>query len=371
IPGYHWRYTPDGTKEKITTSSLSRVLIHPNSYQTRSDLFNNLIKSLLMKGNGYLVAKRNDRNEISEIHQLPFSTMPYIDPTTKQVFYAAGINPMLDEFVFGDITMMIPARDICHIRLYTPNHPLVGVSPIRNVASSIAANAAITNQQATFFSNMNRPSGILSTEMKLTEDQMRQLRSAWDEQSKGMNTGGVPILGSGMKWTPMSINTQDAQTVEAFNMTVEDISRAFRVPLPLINDNRHSTYNNVEQLIAHWLSGGLGFIMDHVENNLDKFFGLPISERVEFDIDMLMRTDFKGRIEGYTKAIQGSLMSPDEARSRFGGLKPVDNGNKVMAQQQMVPLGWMEEQAQILASAPAPEDDETNSLKFLRKEMYG
>jgi len=368
IQGNHWRYDSDDTKTKVITSSLSRVLVHPNEYQTRSDLFYNLVKLLLLDGNAYLYGKRNSRNEIVEIHQLPSAgTMPYIDPETKQVFYTAGINPMLEAFTFGDLQYMIPARDICHIRLYTPSHPLIGVSPITNAAASIAANAAITQQQAVFFSNMSRPSGLLSTELKLTADQMRQLRSAWEEQSKGMNTGGIPILGSGMKWNPMSISSQDAQLVEAFNMTVEDISRAFRVPLPLINDNRHSTYNNVEQLISHWLSGGLGFMLDHVENNLDKFFNLPITEKVEFDVDMLMRTDFAGRVEGYTKAISGALMTPNEARSKFGGLAAVAHGDKPIVQQQMVPLGWTETQPE-----PIPiEQDTQDSLKFLRKAING
>jgi len=369
IQGHHWKYAPDGTKTKITTSSLSRVLVHPNEYQTRSDLFYNLVKSLLLDGNAYLVAKRNDRNEINEFHQLPpRSTMPYIDPETRRVFYSGGMNPMLDEFRFGDIEYMIPARDICHIRLYTPAHPLVGVSPITNAAASIAANAAITQQQAVFFTNMSRPSGVLSTEMKLTAEQMKQLRSAWEEQSKNLNTGGIPILGSGIKWNQMSISSQDAQLVDAFNMTVEDISRAFRVPLPLINDNRHSTYNNVEQLIAHWLSGGLGFIMDHVENNLDKFFNLPITEKVEFDIDSLMRTDFAGRIEGYTKAIGGALMTPNEARSKFGGLAAVAHGDKPIVQQQMVPLGWTETHPPTVVTTDPTTDD---SLKYLRKALNG
>lgn len=358
VPPHHWRYDQDGTRERVTTSAASRTVIRPNSYQTRSDFYYNVVKGLMLNGNAYVIGFRNERNEIVEMHQLHSrSTHPYIDPESKQVFYAAGENPLI-----GDIDVMIPARDMCHIRLFTPRHPLIGVSPIENAAASIASNAAISAHQATFFSNMSRPSGVLSTDMQLTRDQMKQLRSAWEEQAKDMNTGGIPILGSGIKWSPMAISSQDAELVNAFQMTVEDVARAFRVPLPLVNDNRHSTYNNVEQLISHWLSGGLGFVLDHVENNLDKFFGIPPSERIEFDVDVLLRTDLQVRVESYSRAVQSALMTPNEARARFSGLPRVENGDKPIVQQQMVPLGWTEDQAASGDPAPVPpqleQDDE-------------
>ena len=370
---FHMRFNDDETKERVFSTSQARVLRRPNSYQTRSDFYLNLVESVLFHGNGYAVAQRNDRNEIVEFHLLPpLSTAPYIDEESRSIYYAIGDNPLLN--LSPDY--MVPARDMLHVRLYTPRHPLVGVSPIRNVASSIAANSAITSQQAKFFENMSRPSGILSTDMKLTKDQMLQLRDAFNQQARHLNAGGIPILGNGLKWSPMSITSQDAQLVEAFHMTVEDIARAFRVPLPLINDNRHSTYNNVEQMISHWLSGGLGFLIDHIENNLDSIFNFNYKDRVEFDVDMLLRTDFIGRVDGYTRAIQHGLMSPNEARARFSGLPQVEYGDKPIVQQQMVPLGWTENQP-VNEPPPEPEpepvvdEDEARgaAVYYLKKAM--
>ena len=353
-----------------------RALMRPNSYQTRSDLWYNTVKMLMMEGNAYITGKRNDRNEIVELHQLPSrGTMPYVDPDTKQVFYAAGDNPLL-----GDISVMIPARDMCHIRLFCPRHPLVGVSPLVNAAASAVTNASISQHQARFFENMSRPSGILSSEMTLTKEQMLQLRAAWNEQSKDMNTGGVPILGGGLRWQSMSLSNNDAEIVSTFQMTVEDVARAFRVPLPLVNDNRHATYNNVEQLIAHWLSGGLGFILDHVENSIDKFYGLPTTEKVEFETDVLMRTDFQARVDAYSKLCQNGILSVNEGRARMSGLKPVENGDKPMVQQQMVPLGWTESQPAPVPPAPpelepAPEPDPEEragaTIHYLKSVLNG
>lgn len=351
IPAGHFEILADESRSRMKNSAVNRVLRNPNGYQTGSDFKLNGIKSLLLRGNMYAVALRNDRNEVRELHLLPHSTTPYIEPETKAVFYGLGDNPML-----GSLDMMVPARDVFHLRLYTPRHPLVGVSPIESAAASIMSNAAITHHQASFFNRMSRPSGVLSTDAKLNRDQMAQLREAWEEQAKGMDAGGIPILSSGIKWESMGISSQDAQLVEAFNMTVNDIARAFRVPLPIIQlYDQGSTYNNVEQLYSQWLSGGLGFLVEHMERALEKFFGLPESQCIHFNTDALLRTDFAGRVEGYTKLVQGGLMTPNEARHRLDSLPRVKNGDTPMVQQQMVPLGWTEQQP-APEPAPAPAD---------------
>ena len=48
----------------------------------------------------------------------------------------------------------------------------------------MAANVAITTQQAAFFSQMARPSGVLSTEATLTRPQIDMLRAAWEAQAR-------------------------------------------------------------------------------------------------------------------------------------------------------------------------------------------
>lgn len=338
IRPYHEREQDNGAKGRVRVfnSALSRLLRNPNSYQTSSDFWLNGVRSLLASGAMHAVAQRNDRNEVESWHLVGRGTNAYVEPETREVFYAVGDNPML-----GDIDVMIPARDVLHIRLYTPNHPLVGVSPIEAAVHSLAVNGSITAHQASFFARMSRPSGVLSSDQKMNREQMRELRAAWEEQSKGMDAGGVPILGSGVKWEPMSVSSQDAQLVDAFNMSINDIARAFRVPLPMIQQHSEgSTYNNVEQLFSHWLSGGLGFMIEHIERAVEKFLKLGPADVVHFDTDMLLRTDFAARVEGYTSLSQGGLLTINEARRDFGNLPPVPNGDVPYVQQQMVPLGW-------------------------------
>lgn len=348
LPGYHNKETGKGGNTALKGTPVSNFLRYPNSYQTRSDFMLNIIKQLLYNGNAYAVGIRDDRDQIISTHIVDSrGTQPYIEPETKEIFYGIGHNPLLDSLP----EMLVPQRDVVHLRLYTPRHPLIGVSPIENLAASIAANNAILGHQATFFSNMSRPSGVLTTDEKLNKEQMMMLREAWESQSQGINSGRIPILSSGLGWQSMSINSQDSQLIDAYRMGIEEIARAFRVPLPLIGDNRNNTYNNVEQLINSWLAMGLGFLLEHIERSFDRYFEIPEDEHINYDTDVLMRTDFQGRIEALSKAVTNGIYSPNEAREKEK-LDAVEYGEEPRVQAQNVPLSAAGQIPETTPSAP-------------------
>jgi HK97 family phage portal protein len=347
LPGRHMRLEDDNGTEEVKTSALSRIMRRPNDYQTRSDFMFNLVTSLLYQGNAYGIALRNDRFEIDQLHLLqPRSVQPYISPEGGEIFYSIGSNPILDarmsteEMSFN--RFIVPARDVLHVRVFCPRNPLIGESPIVAAAVPVAmqTTAALGMQQ--YFSNMSAPSGVLQTELVLSSEQVKDLRARWEEQAKGVNIGGVPILTAGLKWQPsmMALKASDAQVVESMKYAVQDIARVFGVPLALINDMTGATWNNTEQLMRAWLAQGLGFYLEHMELAFDKLFGLELKpDYAEFDIDALLRPDFAARIDGLVKAVQGGIYSPNEARKQEGLPKAL-KGDEPRVQMQVVPLSW-------------------------------
>ena len=351
----HVRQT-DQSFTEITNSAAYRVLRNPNSYQTSPDFLLNLVATTLFDGEAFALATRNSRSEITALHPLPRGACsPMIDNETREIFYAVGSSPLAP----GGTDYIVPARDMLHLRFHTPRHPLVGESPIKAAALAIGINVALSRTQAAFFANMNRPSGVLTTDAQLNAEQMTSLRLAFDDKSSGMSSGKVPILQSGLKWMPMSVNSVDAQLVEAQRMSLEDIARVFGVPPASIGDMAHQTHANAEATISNFLSMSLGSYLEHIERALDRLFGLDGgSEWIELDTSALLRTDFAGRVDGLTKALTGGLMTPNEARSREG-LSPVDGGNTPFMQRQNTPINLLAELAAADVSrggppAPAP-----------------
>jgi HK97 family phage portal protein len=294
---------------------------------------------MLFEGECIALIIRDNRSAPVALHICPKgSASPQISPDTGEVFYSIGENPMVPD----KIDYVVPARDIIHFRQHTPRHPLIGESPIKAAALAVGINVALSETQAAFFNNMNRPSGILSTETVLSKEQMLRLREAFDEQSKDWAKGKMPILGGGLKFEQLSVNSVDAQLIESQRMSMEDIARVFGVPLPIIGDLSKATLSNVEQLISMWLSISLGSLLENIERSLDRAFDLPATQYIELDVDALLRTDFMGRIEGLTKGVQGGLFTPNEAREKEG-LEPVESGNIPYLQAQMTPINLLKQ----------------------------
>jgi phage portal protein BeeE len=89
---------------------------------------------------------------------------------------------------------------------------------------------SIKAQQNSFFQNQARPSAVLTTDLNLDRDQAQALRDRWNEQSKGLHAGGVPILTSGLKVQPWTAPAaaKDMQVAELLKMSVEQVALVFR-----------------------------------------------------------------------------------------------------------------------------------------------
>lgn len=349
MPISHWRENSRGGAERVTTSAASRVLRRPNNYQTKADFFLNLIRAELLTGNGYALAQRNDRSEIFALHLTrPHSLYPFISPEDGSIFYQFAEVPVGHDFT-PVIEDLFPARDVLHIRMHTPNTPLVGESPITAAATAIESGNAISKAMSAFHQNMSRPSGYLKIPGKLDAVTAESLRTEWNAAYQGVSSGRVAVLQGGVEWETLSMSAVDAALIESYKLSVADVARVYRVPLAIIGDNT-STYNNTEVLMKFWLATGLGYVLEHVELALDELFGLSEREGewIAFDTDYLQRADFTARIDGLVKGVQGAIFTPNEARAREG-LPSVEHGDEPRVQAQVVPLSF----ASIPPSAPA------------------
>jgi Phage portal protein/Collagen triple helix repeat (20 copies) len=215
---------------------------------------------------------------------------------------------------------------------------LRGESPLRAAYLAVAANNAMMTQAAAFYGNQSRPSGVLQTDLTLAPAQVTELRARWDEQAKGLAAGGTPILTSGLKFQPITVSAADAQFAEAMKLSDQQIAEVFRVPLAIIGSEAQPM-GSTEALMAFWISNGLGFALNQVELAIDRLFGVAKidGEYSELDTSILLRSAFKDRMDGLTKAVQGGIYSPNEARA-LESLPAAEDGDEPRVQQQVVPL---------------------------------
>jgi HK97 family phage portal protein len=337
-PGDHWRTLDNGGRERVSNSALSRILRRPNDYQSISDFMLNLTRQLYERGNAYAVAVRNARFEITELHLMRIGT-----PTVAEdgsIFYSLSGNEVATQRL--DLTSPVPARDVLHVRLHTPQHALKGVSPILAAAIDLAMSGAAMSQQTAFYINQSRPSFILQTDLTMSKEQAEELNQRWIEKTTGENAGKTPIATHGLKAQPIQTSAVDAQLVEALRMNEQNVALALGVPLQILGIGSN-TFASTELLMQSWIAKSLGFTLNHIEEAFGQLFqlrGVP-DEYLEFDTRALLRSAYRERIEGLARGVISGIYSPDEARAAEDlPAVPGGYGKQPRVQQQVVPLSY-------------------------------
>ena len=354
-PGDHWRSLSNGGRERVTNSALSRIMRRPNDYQSISDFLLNLTRRLYERGETFALAVRNARAEIIELHLMREGSATVAEDGS--IFYSLQGNEIIEQRL--DLSYPVPARDVLHIRLHTPRHPLKGASPIMAAALDLAMSDAALNQQIAFYLNQARPSFLLTADLPLKREQAQELRQWWDHQTQGENAGRTPILTHGLKAQSIATSAVDAQLAEMLKMSDQNIALAMRIPLQILGIGG-TTYANTELLMQSWIGTGLGFTLNHIEEAFGQLFqlrGVP-DEYLELDTRALLRSAYRERIEALARGVISGIYSPDEARaSEDLPAVPGGHGSEPRVQQQVVPLSYGSDMQPPTPQAALPPPD--------------
>jgi len=350
-----------GIWTEVERTAFSPVLRKPNRFQTRQKFIEQWVLSKLARGNAYVLKQRDQRGVVVALYVLdPNRAVPLVAPDGAVYYQLMGDD--LAQIPGG--LPAVPASEIIHDVMWTLFHPLCGVPPL--YASGLAASQGIKiqNHSALFFENMARPSGILTAPGQISDEVARRLKEHWETNYTGNSAGIVAVLGDALKYESMTQNAVDSELVEQLKFTATMVCSTFHVPPHMVGAGPVPTNNNVEALEVQYYSKALQGLIESIEALLDE--GLGLTEKKDgrrlgtyFDLDDLLKMDKATLLTTLKTGVDGSIMSPNEARSRVN-LAPVVGGDSPMSQQQNFSLAALHERdrdqpfAKPAPAAPAP-----------------
>lgn len=348
----------NGISEKVAKDNpYHRVLRRPNDYQTSVDFFMHMLACRLIRGNAYVYKEMDGRGVPSKLHVLhPDRVQVMIHPTSKEIFYqyTPYQNDLVDlsSFFQQTGTISIPSRYIIHDRINTLWHPLIGTSPLFAAAISASMGGRIQMNSSALFANMARPSGILTSAGEISDVVATRLKKEFEANYSTGNIGRTAVLGDGLDWKQMVMTSTDAQLIDQLKWTIEDVARAYRVPMYLLADLTRMAYKNAEQAAQSYYSGCLQYHIESLERRLTNAFDMDDeSVYVGVDVKQMFRMDTGERFGAYKEGIAAGVLAPNEARA-LEGLGPVKGGEEPRMQMQYVPLSTPV--ADPTAAKPAP-----------------
>jgi HK97 family phage portal protein len=335
-----------------TNPAYSPVLRKPNHYQTSTKFVEQWISSKLIWGNTYVLKRRDARGVVTALYPLNPPYVTVLVASDGAVFYQlrrpdfdfAGIWP---ENTGEDI--IVPAREMIHDRINCLFHPLVGLSPLYAAGMPALLGSTILRTSTQFFATGSRPSGTLSSQNEITQEQADKMQQRWQQGFGGPeNTGKVAVLGFGLKYDPLTQTAVDAQLNEQAGQTEIDICKCFGMPVALLNTTKGAPYGNHEQLVQLYHDECLQTHIVGTETALDEGLNidLPVNGTqygTEFDIDDLYWMDTATRTKAAADSVGSGVLSPNEARLKYFGLGPVKGGDSPMVQQQYYSLAALAE----------------------------
>lgn len=321
-----------------------KVLRKPNRYQTRIEFVQNWVLSLLFNGNTYVLKQRDDQGRLVALYILdPARVHPLVAPD-------GGVYYELQDDILAQVSerVVVPASEIIHDRMYTPWHPLIGVSPLYACGLAAMQGSYIQSASSFFFKNKSMPGGVLTAPGTIPPETAARIKTQWQENYTGANAGKVAVLGDGLEYKPIGVSASDAQLIEQLKFTGEMICATFHVPPYKLGLGQMPTVNNVAALNQQYYDQALQPIVEKMELRLDE--GLELTEGYEtwLDESVLVRMDPATRLEAHNKAVNGGWKAPDEVR-REENLPPVAGGATPYLQQQNYSLA-------ALAKRDASED---------------
>ena len=317
LPLHLYKVTePDG-QEKANDHPLYKILYRePNPEMTSFSYWEAVMTHLLLWGNSYSQIVRDGKNTVLGLYPLLPENVE-IDRTDKGELY----------YIYHAYTNEVPGetnKDIIFRRdeiLHIPGlsfNGLVGFSPIAMMKNSLGTTMAVEKYGSSFFKNGAQPAGVLQHPNLLKDPE--KVRRQWNEAYGGAgNAHKVAVLEEGMTYKPISLPPEDSQFLSTREFGVEEICRIFRVPPHMVQDLKRATFSNIEHqsidFVVHTLDPWLvriekAIVKDLlVEDEKDQFFP-------KFNVDGLLRGDYKSRMDGYSIGISTGIISPNEARRK-------------------------------------------------------
>lgn len=289
---------------------------------TQFMLVKNLIKDVLLYGNGFAYIHRDARGMPLTLEYLPFGDCNIVyNKATNVLFYQV---PKITKSLVEPI-------NIIHIAMHSQNG-IEGKSVLSFATNTVKLSGNAEKAASDFFGGGMTVHGILSTESpRLTKEQRESIRTAWNESQIGSGTG-IAVLESGMKYQQISSNSKDAQLLETRLFNIQEVARWFNISPVLLGDLTKTSYNNLEQAQLQFVTNTLAPYVLMLEQEINRKLILP-KDKNKYYIDIIeediIKQDKQSQVNYLSTLVDKGVITRNEARKQLG-YGPVEGGDDLM-----------------------------------------
>lgn len=356
------QYTPDKGIRIAREHPYYRMLNErPNRYMTASSFWSTCEQFRDDRGNSYAwIDTRNPKQP----------QLWHLDPSSVQVYYdnARKLSDVADvyyRYTTPTGTVTFSSEEVLHFRSHYTEDGITGISVRDQLSATLRGNI-----KAQEFINKTIESGmtaksVLNYTGSLNDANVQALVKEVTRYAKGeMKEKGIENIipmPVGFSLTPLNLKLADSQFLELRQYSALQIASAFGVKPYQVGDYTKSSYASAEAQQLSFLVDTLLFIVKQYEEELT-YKLLTDAEvadgyHIKFNVAVMLRADQKTQIDTLSTAVNGWLMTPNEARERLD-LPAKEGGDQLIGNGSTIPITAVGAQWQAATEEPEEEDEQ-------------
>lgn len=327
LPLHVFRNTATGS-ERISGGIQTLVHEAPNPEWTSFKLRQYFWQQVFTGGRGLIWIERSGSNIVGLWPINPAKAKIKRDSLMRTTYEVDGKIYQSADVI--DVPFMLKVDGLAHY------------SPIVLGTKAIQLALAMNEYGSKFFAGGGVPplalTGPLAAGPEAMKRQLGDMRRAVDA-ARDNNDQMLPVP-PGYELKPIGLDPDKGQMTDARRFQIEEVARIWNLPPVFVQDLTHGTFTNTEQQDLHLVKHLMGQWVRTLEEEMNlKLFGQRNGNRfVNHNMDGLLRGDFATRMEGLARAVQTSILTPDEARALENRPAKGGNADKLFMQGATVPI---------------------------------
>ena len=310
-----YRRSPDGTGTKLPVAAshpVQQLLNRVNHWYTRGDLWRATEIYLNLWGQAFWALERDEegRREIWPLRPDRVTILP------DRQHYIRG-------FVYrgrSGSPVAYTADEVIWLRYFNPLEEYAGLSPLAPARLSVDMGGDGLRFNRNFLRNSAQPDFVLLTDAQMTDAEIEDFYNRWEARYRGPQNARRPAIANFVRdIRTLGLSHRDMDFIRGLRWSLEEVSRAYGVPKPLLADLERATFANInaaERIFwRNTIVPEIRFLEEQLNRLLLPRLGYPDLE-LEFDLSAIeaMQEDENSRVSREMQLLDRGVITINELR---------------------------------------------------------
>ena len=304
--------TTEGTLRPVNHDHPAQLLLdRVNPWYTRGDLWRATEVYLNLWGSSFWALERDEtgRWEIWPLRPDRVSVIPDSRQYIRSFVYQGRNGPVA-----------YTPDEILWIHYFNPLEEYAGLSPIAPVRLAVDMGKDGLRFNRNFFRNSAQPDFVLLTNESMTDSEIEDFYNRWEERYRGPGKAHRPAIASFVRdIKTLGFSHREMEFIQGLRWCLEEVSRTYGVPKPLLSDLERATFSNVNAAERMFWRNTILPEMRFLEEQLNRMLlpRLGYSDLVdEFEVSSIeaLREDENSRVSREAQLLDRGVLTINEVR---------------------------------------------------------